>query len=253
MSDPQFFTNKDEWKAARLGLFTASEIHRLLTPGTRPMTDEELAARPKADKGSKTTTVEDHDLLSDGALTYIREKVLEIIAEPKPDFYNSAMEWGNEQEPQAALAAAKRLGYEITDPEFLYCGGSEPVLYTLSTIAACTPDVVTPKVVVEIKCPDSKTHAENLLLTEDTFPIERPDYYSQIQMQLLLTGRESGLFESYDPRFYNSNLREKFIPVKANIDFQKLLLKKLELAKKELDRQLAMYNELTDSTQAEAL
>lgn len=45
--------------ASRSGNFTSSEIYNLVAMGKRPMTEEELAARPKKGKGSSTTQVDD--------------------------------------------------------------------------------------------------------------------------------------------------------------------------------------------------
>lgn len=61
----------------RVGRFTSGEAFRLMSCGKRDMTRDELAARPKKGKGSKTTTVYDLSKLGDTALSYIHEKNLE--------------------------------------------------------------------------------------------------------------------------------------------------------------------------------
>lgn len=61
----------------RVGNFTSSEIVALLAMGKRPMTEEELAARPKKGKGSSVTQVPDLESLGDKALTYIEERNME--------------------------------------------------------------------------------------------------------------------------------------------------------------------------------
>ena len=91
------FEKEEDWKQFRAGLFTASDIYRLMT-------------EPK----------KKDDILSVGAKTYITEKVAEIIAPLEPSFYNSAMEHGNETEPMAVLRIAKELGKSIDDDDFIY-------------------------------------------------------------------------------------------------------------------------------------
>lgn len=61
----------------RIGRFTSSKISCLAQPGKRDMTPEELFARPSKGKGSKTTTIEDYNLFSEAALTYIDERNME--------------------------------------------------------------------------------------------------------------------------------------------------------------------------------
>lgn len=64
-------------QTSRAGNFTSSEIFNLMAMGKRPMTDAELAARPKKGKGSSTTQVDDTSKFSVGGLTYIAEKNME--------------------------------------------------------------------------------------------------------------------------------------------------------------------------------
>lgn len=61
----------------RIGKYTSSEIVALLSCGVRDMTADELAARPKKGKGSKTTTIEDKNSFGDAAMTYISETNME--------------------------------------------------------------------------------------------------------------------------------------------------------------------------------
>lgn len=61
----------------RIGNFTSSEIVALLAMGKRPMTEEELAARPKKGKGSSVTQVDDINTIGKPALTYIEERNME--------------------------------------------------------------------------------------------------------------------------------------------------------------------------------
>lgn len=90
------YETREDWKEFRKGLFTASQINRLM-------------AKSKNECG-----------LSDGAITYILELINNVKGEPKPDIFNAAMEWGNEQEPQAVLRFADDNGLSVNDDNFIY-------------------------------------------------------------------------------------------------------------------------------------
>lgn len=244
MSEPIFFNNQDEWKQARLGLFTSSEIHRLLAPAKRPMTEEELAAHKSANPKSRVTTIEDVSLLSEGAITYILEKIAEKEAEPKPEFYNADIEWGKEQEPQAVLAFCERYGYSIHDADFLYAGVTDPVFYQLSSIAGGTPDIIMSDAIGEIKCPNSITHLRYLLMRGEVDKLreEHPDYYAQIQMNMMLCKRDKCYFISYDPRFKKSELQLCVIEVPADAERQQYILTKIKVAAEKKEEIEAILN-----------
>jgi hypothetical protein len=63
----------------RNGNFNSSEIVALTAMGERLMTAEELAARPKSGKGSRTTIVEDDQSFGDAAVTFITECNMERL------------------------------------------------------------------------------------------------------------------------------------------------------------------------------
>lgn len=233
--EQHFFSDQDQWREARRGLFTASEIHRLLAPGKRKMTDEELAARPKSGAGSKVTFIEDDELLSDGAITYIYEKAAEILSELQPDFYNYDMQWGKDHEGEAVYEFAARMGLDVNDPEFLYVGVNDPVFYTMANIAGGTPDLVIPEAIGEVKCPASTTHLQHLLATPETFKVTFPDKYTQMQANMLFCGKDKCYFISYDPRYKDKNLQMKIILIDADPDYQTLIVKKVSKAKVMLD------------------
>lgn len=244
------FNSQDEWKAARRGLFTSSEISRLMQNGSRPMTEDELNARPKSGKGSKTTTIEDEDILSEGALTYIREKIAEILAEPKPDFMSWEMERGKEEEPKAVLRFAEWLGFDINDPEYLYAGVADPIFYKMANIAGGTPDMVLPEAIAEIKCPNSTTHLQYLVLNADTFRLAEPDYWIQMQCNMIFCERPKCYFISYDDRFKDEQLKMKVIEIEADYDYQEKVVKKLALAKSTMDGMIQQLFALNPTPQA---
>jgi len=240
-----FFSNQEEWKAARRGIFTSSEIIRLMPNGKRPMTQEEKDARPKSGVGSKVTTIEDPEVLSDGALTYIYEKASEILTQESPeDFYDFNMQWGRDNEPMAVREFAEAMGFDLSDPEFLYCGVSDPVFYTMANIAGGTPDVVTAESVAEVKCPTSPVHLRHLLATAETFRLTFPDKFTQIQSNLLFVGRPYAWFISYDPRYKEKALQLKIIKIEADPEYQNLILIKVNKAKAALDDIIARVFQL---------
>lgn len=90
-----------EWHAARLGLFTSSEIYKLMS-------------EPK----KKT------EVLSEGAKTYIMQKVAESltgIVEEVP--VNKSMQWGVDNEPIAKKWLSIICDFEILETKFIYIEG----------------------------------------------------------------------------------------------------------------------------------
>ena len=64
-----------DWYLCRKGMFTASEIWKLMQGGTRPMNEEELIAAKESKSKRKTVDV----MFGDTAITYIRNKVAESL------------------------------------------------------------------------------------------------------------------------------------------------------------------------------
>jgi hypothetical protein len=187
MAKYNVFETKEDWAKFRRGLFTASEVHRLLAE-----------PKLKADK--------DAGNLSEGAKTYVRERVAILLAPEEPQHYNSNMERGNEVEPQAVMAYAERIGKSVNDDDFVYTSVGGFVFFTDEEYnAGGTPDIIIGKSICEIKCPLSKTHLEYMMIdTAEELKKAVPQYYSQMQMNMWLTDAESGVFISFDDRYYNS-------------------------------------------------
>jgi len=62
---------------SRVANFSSSSAHRLIGAGKRPMTADELAARPKKGVGSSVKQIEDSTILGRSTISYIKEKVRE--------------------------------------------------------------------------------------------------------------------------------------------------------------------------------
>lgn len=157
----------DLWDKARLGKFTASEIYKLM--GT-----------PK----SKT------DIFTATAWTYILDKVSEELTGFAPVKNGEALVWGIEQEAQAKKWFTTITGKTIEECSFIpyddYSGGS--------------PDGKIEDGIIEIKCPyNTVNHLKHILDSKD-FRANFPEYYWQMQMNMLVTETKKAYFISFDPR-----------------------------------------------------
>ena len=191
-----------EWFRARSGKFTPSELHKLMT-------------EPK----SKA------DILSVGAITYIKEKIAETLIENLPnenEFTNAATAWGNSYEDEAINLFSDQSDTEIIKPGFIDC----------NDFFGGTPDGIAAdnSFGIEVKCPYNPTiHLDNLILDPMDFPKARKEYYYQIQGYALLTGIKDWYFISYDPR-QQDPLKIRHILVEMDKDTQKRIREKLKIA-----------------------
>jgi hypothetical protein len=191
-----------EWFKVRSGKFTPSELHKLMT-------------EPK----SKA------DILSVGAITYIKEKIAETLIENLPnenEFTNAATAWGNSYEDEAISIFADDNSVEIIKPGFIDC----------NDYFGGTPDGIAAdgSFGIEVKCPYNPTiHLDNLVLDPMDFQKARKEYYYQIQGYALLTGIKDWYFISYDPR-QQYPLKIRHILVEMNNDTQKKIIEKLKIA-----------------------
>jgi hypothetical protein len=210
MINYKVFETKSDWATFRGGMFTASEVHRLM-------------AEPKK-KG---------EVLSEGAKTYIRERVAQQLAPREPEYYNSSMEHGNETEPQAVMAIAESIGKSVNDDDFIYTseGGFVYFWDELLNLGG-TPDVILRgKRIFEIKCPLSKTHLEYLMLeSHDDVKECVPQYYAQMQANMYLTGLEFASFVSFDDRYYDKAHHLHKVTVFYDVEFMAKMKQKLQYA-----------------------
>lgn len=152
-----------EWFAARLGCATASRFKSVLA---KLRDGKPAAAR------------------AEYAIELATER---LTGQPIARFSNAAMQWGTDNEPAARIEYAWRRELEVAEVGFL----RHP-----SIAAGASPDgLVGADGLVEIKCPNSTTHAETMLRGMP------PDHRAQVQGQLWITGRAWCDFVSFDPRF----------------------------------------------------
>lgn len=152
----------DAWKAARLGIATASNFAAILARGKG--NDEAVTRRD-----------------------YRSRLVVErLTGKPVETFKSAAMEHGTETEPFARAAYESRAGVFVDQVglvrhDELECGAS--------------PDgIIGDKGLLELKCPTLPTHLEYLRLAADTAPSK---YLAQIQGQLWICERDWADFGSY--------------------------------------------------------
>lgn len=175
-----------EWLKFRLGKFTASEFHRLMT----------CQGKNELPKGGKT---------------YAAEKAIELLTDFEPDSYVSpAMQFGIDQEPEAVKAFMDKTGLEVV------AHGDGQVFLQLGPDIGGTPDGLIPsrQSGIEIKCPNSKNHIEYMdILGAQTLKEIAPEYYWQCQGLMLINDSDYWYFVSYDPRFKNEKLRIHIVKI----------------------------------------
>lgn len=152
-----------EWFAARLGKVTASRVADVMA---------------KTAKGPGA-----------GRANYMAELLCERLTGQQAErFSNAAMDWGTVTEPQA------RAAYEfITDLAVVETGLVDHP--TIPMFGASPDGLVGDDGLIEIKCPNTATHIETLL--SETVPGK---YMTQMQVQMICTGRAWCDFVSFDPR-----------------------------------------------------
>ena len=208
-------------EADRIGKFTASEFHKLMT------------YEDKIDK------------LPAGAESYVMEKVGETLTESSSfnaDWSTPEMDHGNFYELEAIQRFTKETGIEAQvtgdNQQFIPYTGEIEMLHEH---VGGTPDgVINEEVGIEVKCPNTKTHLSYLIgnmpvktakeeFTPSLKMIEKK-YYWQVQGCMMLTGKKAWYFVSYDPRIVKEDQQILIIRVQRDeTDIQKLTTR-LEMA-----------------------
>lgn len=219
--------NSPEWDQVRLGRFTASEMHRLMGASKREMTEEEKKARPKSGPGSATKLISDYSKLSEAALTYVNEKVAEVLTGfPKAQGYAFPLTWGNENEPVAAEYFEQQTGL-ICEP----CG-----FFTYTEHAGGSPDrLLSDGSILEIKCPFNSGEQVKYLLLTDHYDVRREhfDYWCQCQTNMMVTDTKVCHFVTFDPRMKLEKQKMQHIEIPADAEFHDLIRNQIALAVKE--------------------
>ena len=231
------FENKNEWSEIRKELFTASRISDILPDGKVLMTPDELLEYKKINPKSQAKYKEDETVLCDGAISYILEIIQGIEGAPKEQFYSASMDWGNTTEPDAVVRYCKDYGYDLYSDEVIYTSSGGTVFFVGDGLLGCTPDLILPTKLVQIKCPDSSTHLRyKLFLNEDNFKKLQTVYFPQMQLEMMLAERKSSDFFSFDPRFKREKMQTHKVEVRADVEVQNLIYRKAKLCKIKMDQ-----------------
>lgn len=191
----------ESWHKDRLGKFTASKFGTIMKTG-----------RSKSQK------------FSDGCMTYIYEKVAEILTMSPHIVTSQATEWGNDFEEEACLRYEQLTHQEVRKIGFLvyneYTGGS--------------PDgLIGEKGMIEIKCPYNPANHAKCLVTGEIY---NKDHIWQIQGNLMITDRQWCDFVTYDPRVQEESLQINVITIERNEEMILQIQDRLKEVKEELDR-----------------
>ena len=230
------FQHIPEWYISRLGKFTGSEFHKLMTGGRRDMTPEELEAEKKS--GGKRKTVD--TMFGDTALGYIDDKISEIITNGTClDFkklVTKETEWGNYWEPYARESFVNITGIEVNQCGFI----------DISERFGCSPDGKTEFAALEIKCPyNTSVHVRNLRLKDGQgLKILHPEYYVQMQIEMIALKKNLGYFVSFDPRC-SEKLQLKVVQVNRDEQMIYEILRRKDEALKILNASINEFFEMT--------
>jgi len=136
--------------------------------------------------------------------TYQIELLAEILTGTLTEHYISeAMQWGIDYEDEAIDEFKDKHGKLL--PEFSRVGFCKSEL--IPNIG-CSPDfLIGEDSLGEVKCLSSKNHLEAYLNSPDV------DHIAQIQFQLLVTGRDTGIYVGYDPRMPTHELKIYWHPI----------------------------------------
>jgi putative phage-type endonuclease len=153
-----------EWITSRLGKVTASRVADVIA---------------KTKSGYSTSRE-----------NYSMELVLErLTGNRQESFTNGAMQWGTETEPLARAAYEAHTGFIVDECAM--------VAHPAIAMSGASPDgLIDTDGLVEIKCPNSATHAKTLISKKPA-----GNYITQMMWQMACTKRKWCDFVSFDPRF----------------------------------------------------
>jgi hypothetical protein len=203
-----------EWHAARLGLFTSSEIYKLMS-------------EPK----KKT------EVLSEGAKTYIMQKVAERITGICEEVYvNNSMQWGVENEPIAVKWLSIIGDFNILETKFTYIegmnyGGSGDGWIREIDSA------------LEVKCLNTANHLAEIRLAESADSIRQnlSNRYWQITSDAYLRNASKCTLCWFDSRVPNDYglFTKTWDIITSDVE---LMLSKIKIANEYFNEQIEYFN-----------
>jgi hypothetical protein len=202
-----------EWHAARLGVFTSSEIYRLMT-------------KPKLKS----------EVLSEGAKTYIMEKVAESLTGIREEVFTTpAMQWGIDNEPLAKKHLARLNSWTIEETTFIkvdslnYGGSGDGWIREINGA-------------LEVKCLNTVNHLKEIRDTED-LKGNLPIRFWQVLSDAYLRECDVAVLAWFDPRIPNDFglFTKQFKVEQADVNE---MLEKLKYANEEFHNQLEYFTKL---------
>ena len=166
---------REDFHTNRSGNFTASELHKLITP---------------------TFKIAQNDT----AKNYVFEKAFEKATgqTARQEFRSQNTDWGNQYELQAIEDYKKTTGLEV-----LHTGDNQKFLKHPYLPVGANPDgMLESGHTLECKCPaNGGEQLKNLLCGQDInkFKSMRFNYFIQTQVQIWLAGKDWGDFYTYRP------------------------------------------------------
>ena len=199
-----------EWHAARLGVFTSSEIYRLMT-------------KPKLKS----------EVLSEGAKTYIMEKVAESLTGIREEVFTTpAMQWGIDNEPLAKKHLARLNSWTIEETTFIkvdslnYGGSGDGWIRELNGA-------------LEVKCLNTVNHLKEIRDSED-LKANLPIRFWQVLSDAYLRECDVAVLAWFDPRVPNDYglFTKQFKVDQSDV---KEMLEKIKLANEYFREQLEYF------------
>lgn len=160
-----------EWHRMRAGVITASRVHDIIKKGRA--------------KGSYSAARQ----------AYMNELIAQVCTGLLPDQLTAKQVlWGHENEPKALALYDPFEDKQINQIAFIY---------GLDMRCGVSPDaLVNDNGGLEIKCPWTTSQYIDQLLGGEP----KPEYLTQVQYSMWLTGREYWDFANYDPRMKKKNI-----------------------------------------------
>ena len=240
----------------RAGNFTASGNHRLMAGWDIPEPPEpELIyledAFSKLDKKPLVGEMKQAGIICTGAeinemwawvqyqkpnvglVTYAKEKACETLFDYDPSLNFSTVHTrnGEERELEAVEILIEKTGLDFTN-----IGEDQAHIYT-DEVGATPDGIVLDEMDMvltgcEVKCKSPLEHSKLLLLNNNKDLLDNaPEFYCQIQTQMLVTGSNHWYFAVYNPYGKTEQIRFKYIIIGRDDVYIKALEKRLEIAK----------------------
>ena len=215
----------DAWYLARKGKITASEIVNILTKG-----------RGKDEIFGKT------------ALTYLNDKVAERLMDDDAFIWymtdikksTPAMRWGTEYEDSAREQYEIATKRKVMDCPFMPLEGFEDYVGGSPDGRCSTMDRI-----IEIKCPyGPNNHIEHCRWnSSEDLKVGNPQYYAQVQLNMLITKTDKCDFISYSPLFRHG-LDLHILEVLKDKEYCDNLMERINLSVEYMKKQMEEINRI---------